>query len=119
MQRRTLFLWKVRNIMCIDYYSGLGLFICKQLVTNMEGEIHCHSEEGKGTTFSGRILLEKAQITKESKPSDSDVDLSLLKVLVVEDNKVNMKLITKLLTEFGISMVTAENGVEAVSQYEA
>ncbi|MFT5437332.1 MAG: signal transduction histidine kinase/ActR/RegA family two-component response regulator [Ulvibacter sp.] len=104
--------------------TGLGLAICQKLVYLMGGDIWVESEEGKGTL----ILFNSAfQIPSESeiesqrpKPTvfvESSEKLSVkipLRILVVEDNAINLQLVLFILKKEGYAADTAGNGQEAV-----
>lgn len=108
--------------------TGLGLTISKELSKLMQGDINIQSVEGEGTTFTFDLnLLTSAQKPKEitdfskviNQVTSSENDISTLKVLVAEDNRVNQKLIRIVLKKLGIEAVVVENGllaVEAVQQ---
>ena len=101
--------------------TGLGLSICKRLTELMGGEIGVYSEPQAGATFWITLPLNpvaavapKAQIDAQTLNSD----LSNLKVLVVEDNIVNRKVIEALLRKFGCQYVSAENGLQALDKLQ-
>lgn len=95
--------------------TGLGLAICTRLVHMMDSDIRLESEQGKGSTFSFTLLLEPVQV--DSTPADSDdagTDFTGKRVLVVEDNELNMEITCTLLNDYGIITEQAHNGKEAV-----
>jgi signal transduction histidine kinase/CheY-like chemotaxis protein len=100
--------------------TGLGLVISRQLVTFMNGQIDFISEVGKGTTFFFTIPLEFADIYSEeqaqSKPSRFSEER---KLLIVEDDKVNQIVITKMLENIGLRADIAGDGSEALQYCEA
>ncbi len=101
--------------------TGLGLSIVKGLIDILKGEIHVKSELGKGTTFFFDIPLEftVSKEVKESKTSYFDkenmtLDLTNVKILVVEDNKINQMITKKILTKMGLKCDIIDNGTDAV-----
>ncbi|KJD35796.1 histidine kinase [Tamlana sedimentorum] len=103
--------------------TGLGLSIVKGLIDILKGVIYVKSELGKGTTFFFEIPLEHTTIeeTNDSKPSyfdvdNSEFDLSKVKILVVEDNKINQMITKKILTKMGLHSEIVDNGEDAVSK---
>ncbi|MBW5824469.1 response regulator [Yersinia kristensenii] len=101
--------------------SGLGLWICHQLIHKMGGEITLESQLGKGTSLFITLPLEIA--TASDLPPDStivDVDatqlsqLKNLRILVVDDLPANRQLLQQQLVFIGIEQVmSAKNGAEA------
>jgi len=98
--------------------SGLGLAITKKLVELFGGTIQVESKENEGSVFIVRLPL----IPVQQSESNYGIDLknrnvrflSGQKVLIVEDNPVNVQLLEGLLKEFGLSVVVAYNGKEGV-----
>ncbi|MEL0608524.1 ATP-binding protein [Vibrio echinoideorum] len=96
--------------------TGLGLAICRKLVALMNGEISVSSVVGVGTTFSISVPLQVIEVSLEdervAKNVESNVELSLLKVLVVDDIKMNQIIIQQMLRKYEIDPAIASNGVE-------
>ncbi|MBE8555217.1 ATP-binding protein [Vibrio cyclitrophicus] len=96
--------------------TGLGLAICRKLVALMNGHISVSSVVEVGTTFTISIPLKVIDISREdervAKNVESNVELSLLKVLVVDDIKMNQIIIQQMLRKHDIEPVIASNGVE-------
>ena len=97
--------------------TGLGLAICKDLIELMQGEISVTSEVNEGSCFRFSIPMSQGNSEREhldSKTSVDLADLSQYKVLLVEDNIINIEIALGLLEEFGIQTEVAENGIEAI-----
>ena len=102
--------------------SGLGLSIVKKLVDALGGTIQCHSEKGKGTTFRVELTFQidknyTAQQTDSGGPGEKE--LRGVRVLLVEDNHLNMDVAEFLLTTQGAKVSKAWNGKEAVEAFSA
>ncbi|MBN2637150.1 MAG: response regulator [Prolixibacteraceae bacterium] len=101
--------------------TGLGLAIVKQLVEAQNGNIHVSSKENEGSTFSFVLKFQKTnnEIEFESEPTEPDINISGIKVLVAEDIALNQLLMRTLLEDFGFECDIAENGKIAVAKIQA
>jgi len=99
--------------------TGLGLSIVKGLIEILNGKIYLKSELGKGSTFTFEIPLEYSEkpelIKKETYSKNiNQLDLSKIKILVVEDNKINQMITKKILNKMNLECDVVDNGEEAV-----
>ncbi|MEY3499126.1 MAG: hypothetical protein RL308_795 [Bacteroidota bacterium] len=95
--------------------TGLGLNIVKKLVEILGGKIKLESKIGQGTTFSFVLnfnLGSALPISKEKKYDPSK--LVNKKILLVEDNKINQMVISKMLEKKKMNCTIAETGEEGV-----
>lgn len=95
--------------------TGLGLTITNKLVHMMGGSIEVQSEPGRGSIFTVKLPFEKVaqkQAAERQLSAISHKDLGGKRVLVVEDNKINIMLVTRLLRGWNASFEVAENGLE-------
>ncbi|WP_434037685.1 ATP-binding response regulator [Formosa sp. 4Alg 33] len=100
--------------------TGLGLSIVKGLIDILGGKIYLKSNLNKGTTFYFEIPLkqteEKIAIPKNKNyfKDVTELELSNIKILVVEDNKINQMITNKILTKMKLQCDIVDNGEEAV-----
>ena len=102
--------------------TGLGLSISQSLVAMMGGKIQVESEVGKGSTFSFTVRLPVGSaVPPESEASFtiSPAPLSRLRILLVEDNPANQKLVNYVLGERGHSVEIASDGCQAIGMARA
>ena len=96
--------------------TGLDLAITKQLIDLMGGQIAVHTVYGSGSKFTvmipQKISTEVIKIESEiEKPKviQKDIDLAAAKILIVDDNNLNLKVASKLLEKQGASNITCVN----------
>ncbi|MBQ8317955.1 MAG: response regulator [Lachnospiraceae bacterium] len=104
--------------------TGLGLAITKNLVQLMDGDIQVESEYGRGTTFTVVIIqkvvtrdtIKDNPITREAlKKTDMRMfECQGLRVLVVDDNIINRKVVVKMMTEYKFDIHEADSGKKAI-----
>lgn len=100
--------------------TGLGLPIVKSLVDIMGGTITVHSQLGKGTEFIIDLDVIVAEAEEQTNSENVPLDaLRNMKVLLVEDNEINIYVAQIILEKVGCQVVIAKNGKEAVDQFAA
>lgn len=125
--------------------TGLGLSLCKKLIALMGGSLECTSEVGKGSTFTLKIKM-AGRLNDNPPPNnygyvfstenkhliDSEISKGLYSepsvsrrwsekeplVLIVDDNKINRVIASKLLESMGVPSHTCDNGIQAVESCE-
>ncbi len=109
--------------------TGLGLAIAQRLVHAMGGHVDIHSQVGSGSAFSFELKFERANKTdehvllsqieeKQNKieflDQDNAFDTKPMRILIVEDNELNRKVMHGLLSRDGHTLYMAANGLEAI-----
>ena len=102
--------------------TGLGMAITKGLVELMNGQIDVKSKYGEGSTFT--ITLDQKIIHKEEEVIEDTSTLTQVKafnaagqkVLVVDDNKINLKVAERLLREYNLTVEFAHSGSESIDK---
>jgi len=97
--------------------TGLGLWICKQLIQKMGGEISLYSKVGEGTSFVFYIPINNDRVTRASTMSLIPRSKKI-RAMVVDDYSVNRYLHKLLLEQEGVVVNVAGNGQEAVEKYQ-
>lgn len=106
--------------------TGLGLAITKRFVEMMGGKIIVQSKYGEGSKFtvylSQKIVAREqteesvvSEILNKSKIPEK-IDFKSKKVLIVDDNKINLRVASKLLSNFDITADTVESGFECIDK---
>jgi signal transduction histidine kinase/ActR/RegA family two-component response regulator len=90
--------------------TGLGMAISKQFVDMMGGTIALESHQGEGSRFTVELDFPIDQEHSVEEPETEEISLAGMRVLLVEDNELNMEIAQELLEDEGIKVVTAENG---------
>ena len=101
--------------------SGLGLSICRELVSLMGGDIQVSSLEGVGSTFTVRLPLQPVQVLPDlpatPAPDAASPEVGQLRVLAAEDNPVNQIVLKTLLGEAGIEATIVGDGQAALEAW--
>ncbi len=105
--------------------TGLGMAITKSIIDLMGGTIEVNTRQGEGTEFVIHLNLELADASEfvqgEAAEAESvdEVDFTGKRVLLVEDNEINLEIASIILEELGFEYETATNGQEALDAVAA
>lgn len=106
--------------------TGLGLAITKKLVELMHGNINVQSEYGSGSKFTIRVdqkILEGEELekAKNKKPVQTEqiIDAHGKKILVVDDNLLNIKVAERLLAKYNVTIESVMSGQECLDKVNA
>ncbi|HET9279668.1 MAG TPA: ATP-binding protein, partial [Flavitalea sp.] len=100
--------------------TGLGLSISQRLLNLMGSNLELESEPGKGSTFSFSVRLKQTTTnnTTNSAAKMQNTDLSGMRILIAEDNVINMLMAKKIMADWNVNLTTAENGLKALQSLE-
>lgn len=104
--------------------TGLGLSISQRLIRLMGGSLEVNSKVGEGSEFIIRIPFRTSDHTNGDAPGvDQEADATLalrhpLRLMVVDDDRINLKLIVTMVKKLGYDPLLATNGVEAVEIFK-
>ena len=104
--------------------TGLGLVISKKLLQLLDSDIELESEIGKGSNFN--FILSVPCVSDQSNVNNDilyhdyiEENLDGLRVLLVEDNLINVKVAEKILSQWNVQVEVALNGLIATQMYES
>jgi PAS domain S-box-containing protein len=98
--------------------TGLGLTISAQILALMSGRIWVESESGRGSTFYFTAQFERGPSAAARRTAPELSQLEGLRVLVVDDNATNRRILTQMLTNWRMQPVAADGGVAALALLE-
>ncbi len=100
--------------------TGLGMSIVKKLVDKMGGTIEVSSVEGSGSTFVVTIPFEVADApqAESAQPEDGTGSIKGLRLLLAEDNELNIEVAKTLLEDQGATVLTARDGAQALKAFQ-
>ena len=102
--------------------TGLGLVISRQLIEMMEGNLNVESEKGKGSVFSFELNFKVGErnkvIVSRKKQSDFAKTKTDARIILVEDDRVNQTVISRMLKEMGYTSDIADCGRDALKLFE-
>ncbi|MBR5768741.1 MAG: response regulator, partial [Clostridia bacterium] len=98
--------------------TGLGMAITKSFVDLMGGTIDVNTKRGEGTEFVIKLTFDKGkEVAAEKK--EVAADFSGARLLLTDDNPINLEIAKMILTKAGFTVETAENGQEALDAVKA
>lgn len=99
--------------------TGLGMPIAKKLAETMGGSISFTSQKGEGTAFTVKLpfLIDKAAGKAENTTEEAEASIKGVRILLVEDNELNMEISEFIVAEKGAVVTKAWNGKEAVETF--
>lgn len=94
--------------------TGLGMSIVKSLIEKMDGKINVTSQLGYGTAIEIELQLNRNKDTIVNDSTPTEYYFDDFKVLVAEDNSVNLKIVSAMLKKVNVSVSSVSNGKQAV-----
>lgn len=100
--------------------SGLGLAICRELINSMDGTIHVSSEQEKGSIFNVELIFQMIGTPEQTGKQQAILpSLHGLRILLVEDNPVNMMVARRFLQKWSCEVDEAVSGIHALDLFHS
>ena len=99
--------------------TGLGMSIVKNLINKMKGTITLETKQGEGSTFTITLPVKLDTVCfEETETEEEETSIEGMKILLVEDNDLNLEVAQYILEDAGAEIVVARNGLESVELFE-
>ena len=99
--------------------TGLGMSIVKNLINKMKGTITLETMQGKGTTFTITLPVKIDTVCLEEKESEEEeTSIEGMKILLVEDNDLNLEVAQYILEDAGADIIVARDGLESIELFK-
>lgn len=98
--------------------TGLGLYIVKNMVDALGGDVRAESQPGADTRFTVTLKLKAGRIADIPEETEEVIDLSNIRILVADDNEMNNMLFSRYLSLNGCVVTSASNGLEVLDKLE-
>lgn len=99
--------------------TGLGLVICEKLIKLMNGNINVTSEPGKGACFTFTIASKISETKTAGQGDKFMVDLTGKRILVVDDNPMNLNILRAQLEKWALNVTLADSGKSGLEKLKA
>lgn len=105
---------------CSSYQgTGLGMSIVKNLINKMKGTITLETKQGEGSTFTITLPVKLDTVCfEETETEEEETSIEGMKILLVEDNDLNLEVAQYILEDAGAEIIVARNGLESVELFE-
>lgn len=99
--------------------TGLGMSIVKNLINKMKGTITLETKQGEGSTFTVTLPVKLDTVCfEETETEEEETSIEGMKILLVEDNDLNLEVAQYILEDAGAEIIVARNGLESVELFE-
>ena len=99
--------------------TGLGMSIVKNLINKMKGTIIAKTVAGEGSTFTITLPVKLDTVCfEETETEEEETSIEGMKILLVEDNDLNLEVAQYILEDAGAEIIVARNGLESVELFE-